>query len=285
MSAFVVEPLANYHCGCGENPLWDERRGLVYWTDIVGGRLFRYDPASGHHEKFYQGDRVGGFTLQEDGTLLLFQVDKFSRLHPDGRVELLKQGIDDGMSGFNDVIADPRGRVFAGTEGKSEQSGGLYRVDPDGRVTHLFYGTGCSNGMAFTRDHKHMFWTCSTTRKIFKFDYDIESGVLSNRRLWADVPAEEGIPDGMTMDTDGFIWSARWDGYALVKHAPSGEVIERIRFPVAKVSSVIFGGAEMNEMYVTTAGGKEGSDTADGTLYRVKTTSRGAPEFRSRVLI
>ncbi len=282
---YKPEPLANYHCKCGENPLWDDERQLVYWSDIPNGRLFRYDVRTGKHERFYTGDPVGGFTIQSDGALLLFQRNKFSRLHADGRVELLKKDIDDGMSGFNDVIADPKGRVFAGTEGKNAQSGGLYRIDQDGNVTRLFLGTGCSNGMAFSLDHRHLFWTCSTTRKIFRFDYDLETGALGNRAEFINVPVEEGIPDGMTMDSEGNFWSARWDGYSIIKHAPTGKEIDRIKFPVAKVSSLIFGGKELDELYVTTAGGSDTSNSDDGTLYRVKVQAKGLPEFKSKVCL
>src|SRR2546422_9143693 len=115
MSNFSIEPLANAHCVCGENPLWDEQRQVVYWTDIDQGRLFRYDVRTGKWGKFYDGPKVGGFTLQADGALLLFRVDDFARCDASGHVESLQSFIDEGSVRFNDVIADPEGRVFAGT--------------------------------------------------------------------------------------------------------------------------------------------------------------------------
>ena len=282
---YKIEPLANYHCECGENPLWDDQREAVYWEDIPKGRVFRYDVRTGQHRIIYEGEQVGGFTLQTDGTLLLFQKDKLGRLDPDGDHTWLGKKIDVGDARFNDVIADPKGRVFAGTEAKDPKVGGIFRIDPDGKGTRVFTGTSCSNGMAFSDDFRHLYWTCSMARKISRFDYNMETGELSNRRDFVNVPEKEGIPDGMTRDTEGNFWSARWDGYAVIKHAPDGKTIAKIDFPVAKVSSVIFGGKKMNELYVTTAGGAEGSGAADGTLYRVKTQARGVPEFRSRVCI
>lgn len=279
---YVLEPLANYHCQCGENPLWDDRERVVYWTDIPAGKLFRYHVDDGRHEQFYTGRAVGGFTLQEDGSLLLFS-DNCIRLLADGREQTVAEGIDDDMTRFNDVIADPAGRVFAGTMGRTKESGGLYRVDTDGTVTCMFKGTGISNGMGFSPDRKRFYWTCSTTRRIFRFDYDQDSGELTGREVFLALEAEEKTPDGMTVDAEGNVWSARWDGYGIFKYSPAGELIGKIEFPVAKVSSAVFGGDGLDELYVTTAGGAEGADTPDGTLYRVKVDARGLPEFRSRL--
>jgi len=280
---YVLEPLANYHCQCGENPLWDDRERVVYWTDIPAGKLFRYHVDDGRHEQFYTGRPVGGFTLQEDGSLLLFSDNCIRLLLPDGREQIVAEGIDDDMTRFNDVIADPAGRVFAGTMGRTKESGGLYRVDTDGTVACMFKGTGISNGVGFSPDRKRFYWTCSTTRRIFRFDYDQDSGELTGREVFLALEAEEKTPDGMTVDSEGNVWSARWDGYGIFKYSPAGEPIGKIELPVAKVSSVIFGGDGLDEFYVTTAGGSEGADTPDGTLYRVKVDARGLPEFRSRV--
>ncbi len=286
MSAkYQVEMVANYHCRCGEGPLWDERRQALFWTDIPAGRLFRYDRASGWHEPIYRGEPVGGFTLQQDGSLLLFGADRISRMGDDGRVEVLIDGIDPDMDRFNDVIADPRGRVYAGTMADDPQRGGLYRVDTDGSVRCLFRGTGCANGMGFTPDRRGFYWTCSTTRRVFRFDYDEDTGDLTNRVELIAVPEGEGTPDGLTLDSEGTIWSARWGGFGVYKFSPAGQQLEKIELPVEKVSSVMFGGADLDELYLTTAGGADDSDTADGALLRVKLDVRGVVEFRSRVLM
>lgn len=257
---------------------------MLYWTDIPAGRLFRLDPAGGTSECFYDGGVVGGFTLQADGRLLLFGANEVRLLDPDGGGErVLIEGIDDDMERFNDVIADPAGRVFAGTFGRGRETGGLYRLDGDGSIRCLWKGTRVSNGMAFTPDGGGFYWTDSTARTIFRFDYDRRGGELSNRRTFLALPAEEKTPDGMTVDEGGNVWSARWDGGALFRYDADGVEIERIAFPVAKVSSVVFGGAGLDELYVTTAGGEPGAETADGTLYRLRAGARGRAEFRSRI--
>ena len=286
-----IEAIANYRCKTGENPLWDERRGIVLWLDIPTGRLFRYDQTADRHECFYEGaSPVGGMTMQEDGSLLLFEANQVSRLDGEGERAVLIRDIDGDMQRFNDVIADPEGRVFAGTIGKDKQRGGLYRVDLDGRVTRLFQGTGCANGMGFSPDLRTFYWTCSTTRRVFRFDYERAAGALSGRKVWKAAEPDEGIPDGLTVDAEGCIWNAWWDGYALKRFTAEGELLSEIRFPVAKVSSVIFGGPELTDLYVTTAGGS-GSGSGDGegpegTLYRVRGAgARGRGEFRSRVVV
>jgi D-xylonolactonase len=289
-SRYELEPLVNEHCKCGENPLWNARDKKVYWTDIPNGVIFRYDTRSDEHEKIYDDELVGGFTFQTDGSLLLFRDHNIAVLSEDGQVEVLTRDIPAEVGRFNDVIADAEGRVYAGTGGDASctMCCGVLRVDFNGSVTPLFEGTTCSNGMGFTPDGKQMYWTDSTARKIFLYDYDRATGELSNRREFYSSP-DEAIPDGMSVDEEGCVWSAQWDGWTVLHLDPDGKLIERIAFPVAQVSSCVFGGDNLDELYVTTAGGTatKGAEydksTPDGTLYRVRVGVRGLPENRSRI--
>ncbi len=281
-----LEAVANYHCQVGENPLWDEREGRLYWVDIESARLFRVDHASGEHECFHRGtSMIGGFSFQADGSLLLFEVDRIALLDKAGTYRVLKSVLDSGTRRFNDVIADPEGRVFAGTIGTTDESGGLYRIDLDGTVTPLWKGTGCANGMGFTPDLRHFYWTCSTTRLIHWADYERADGSLTNRRVFYRALAAEGTPDGLTVDRAGDVWSARWGGSSLLRLDASAQVVERVELPVTRVSSAAFGGPELDTLYVTTAGGRAdpSDDAPDGTLYRFKVPTPGALEFRSRI--
>ena len=279
----MITTLLNDHCELAENPLWNPDDGCLYWTDITGGTVHRFALAPKEHAIIYRGVTVGGFTFQENGELLLFRVHDLALLRPDGRVTVLREFADEGMERFNDVIADPEGRVFAGTIGTSPSSGGLYRVDLDGTITLLFRGTGCSNGMGFSPDLAKFYWTCSTHRRIYEFDYDRTTGGLGPRHLLYQATNEEGIPDGMTVDRDGHLWSARWDGFAVLHHAPDGRVLEKFSFPVAKVSSLCFGGPHLDQFFVTTAGGMPGSESADGSIFQWNAGIEGPPEFRSRI--
>ncbi|NMC79141.1 MAG: SMP-30/gluconolactonase/LRE family protein [Chloroflexi bacterium] len=283
-----IRLIANYDCITGEGPLWHPLEKRLYWADINTARIFRYDPASDKHEQVSSGEHLGGFTIQADGKLLLFGRNGSVRTWQEGVIETIVDHIE-GEEGctFNDVIADPKGRVFCGTLPGKGHLGSLYRLDLDGSVTRLFGGIGCSNGMGFTADLKQMYYTDSTAGKIYVFDYDVESGALSNRRDLVSVDIKtEGLPDGLTVDTDGNIWSARWDGNSVFKFAPDGTQLDRIYFTARKCSSVTFGGDDLMDMYVTTAigaEGKEGEGEGAGGLFCVRPGVRGVPEYFSRI--
>ncbi|MEO6787563.1 MAG: SMP-30/gluconolactonase/LRE family protein [Chthoniobacteraceae bacterium] len=279
----TISTLINEHCELAENPLWRVEDGCLYWTDITAGKLHRMHIEGGAHEIIYHGVPVGGFTFQANGDLMLFRVKDIALLHPDGEVETVRAFEDEGTERFNDVIADPEGRVFAGTIGRTETSGGLWRMDTDGTMILLFRGTGCSNGMGFSPGLTKFHWTCSTRRRIFAFDYDHSTGRLSGERVFYQAGADEGIPDGLTVDSTGHIWSARWDGHAVMRHAPDGTLLERIPFPVGKITSLCFGGPQLDHFFVTSAGGKLGSETDDGAIYRFPAGVTGAAEFRSQI--
>ncbi len=282
------ELIADYACQTGEGPLWHPDEKRLYWVDIPQGRMFRYDPATGEHEQCYQGEQIGGFTIQEDGALLLFMERGAIKTWRDGQMETLVEEIpDERGTRFNDVCADPEGRVFCGTMPAPDRPGRLYRMDPDGSLRIVLDGIGCSNGIGFTPDLRGMYYTDSPTKSISLFDYDRGTGEITNRRVFAQVadgPAE-GVPDGMTVDAEGYVWSARWGGHCVVRYAPDGTEVQRITLPPSKVSSVTFGGGNYSQMYLTTAGGnvKDEDGPEAGALYRVDAGVRGVAEFRSRI--
>ena len=280
------ELIADYACRTGEGPLWHPDEQKLYWVDIPNGRIFRYDPATDTHEQCYDGEVVGGFTVQADGALLLFMKKGAVKIWREGQLTTVVDEIpEERDSQFNDVIADPAGRVFCGTMPTKDRLGRLYRLDTDGTMTKLLDEIGCSNGMGFTLDRKKMYYTDSPKLEIYLFDYDGATGAITNQRVFVRTLEDEGVPDGMTVDAEGYVWSARWDGNCLVRYAPDGTEDRRIQFPAKKVSSVIFGGEEYMDIYVTTAGGdKKETDGPDaGALFRVNLGIRGVPEFRSRV--
>jgi len=279
------ELIADYQCVCGEGPMWHPLEKRVYWVDIPPGKLFRYDPATGKHEQCYQDVAIGGFTVQADGALLLFMDKGMVKVWREGSAETILDGLPgEEDSRFNDVIADPEGRVFCGTMASPNHLGRLYRMDVDGSITQILDGIGCSNGMGFTPDRKQMYYTDSPLREISVFDYDQASGEITNRRVFAKTEGDGG-PDGMTVDAEGCVWSARWDGGCLVRYSPDGQEMQRVSFPAKKVSSVIFGGEDYKDIYVTTAGGdnKPAEGEGAGALFRVNLGIKGVPEFLSKV--
>ena len=283
------ELIADYNCVVGEGPLWHPDEQAVYWVDIPQGRLFRYDPESGDHAQIFEcPQQIGGFTIQADGSLLLFMERGAIAALRHGSLDYIVREIPaERETRFNDVCADPAGRVFCGTMPAPDHPGSLYRLDPDGALTQVLTGIGISNGIGFTPDRKRMYYTDSPTHNIYIFDYDIDTGEISNRRVFVHTGESDGIPDGMTVDAAGYVWSARWDGSSLVRYSPQGEQERRVWFPARKVSSVIFGGADYTDMYITTAGGqdKTAEGPGAGCLYRLNLGIQGKPEFRSRIAL
>ncbi|MGH2559538.1 MAG: SMP-30/gluconolactonase/LRE family protein [Thermomicrobiales bacterium] len=278
--------IADTRCETGEGPLWIPADRKVYWVDIPAGHLFRHDPATDTHERVLETDAIGGVTLQADGSLLLFMARGAVRTWRDGALTTVIEEIPEVRdSRFNDVIADPAGRVFGGTMPTDAHSGYLYRFERDSSYTKVLDGLGVPNGMGFTPDLSGMYFTDSSARTIYLFDYDQVSGDLTNRRVFVQTPDDGSVPDGMTVDADGYVWSARWDGAALYRYAPDGVEVQRIPFPAKKVSSAVFGGPNHDQLYVTTAGGqdRENEGAGAGALFQFDPGVRGRPEFWSRI--
>jgi len=281
------EILVDCKCRIGEAPLWHPDEHRIYWVDIPEGILHRYSPNVDVHETFRVAEAIGGFTIQEDGTLLLFMAK--------GAVKLWKNGAICGTvileiqreldSRFNDVIADPEGRVFCGTLSSKSHSGCLYRLDIDGSVQVVLEDIGMSNGLGFTPALDKLYYTDTLKRTIYLLDYDRASGHINDKRVFVRVPDKEGKPDGLTVDQEGCVWSAQWDGACVVRYSPQGKEIERISFPANKISSVTFGGINYNDLYFTSAGGldraKEGKFA--GAFFHMRTNVSGVPEFRSKI--
>jgi sugar lactone lactonase YvrE len=285
-----VELVADRACRTGENPLWHPMEQRLYWVDIPRGRMFRYDAATGEHEQCHQGEQVGGFTIQEDGSLLLFGEHGSVRVWREKGIArtIVEEIPGERGSRFNDVIADPAGRVFCGTMPRPDGTpGSLYRLDRDGSIVRLFGGLGCSNGMGFTPDRRHLYHTDSVPREISLFDYDERTGSLENRRLFVRLP-EGSLPDGMTVDAEGCVWSAIWGGGCIVQFGADGKERQRIELPARLCASLTFAGPECTDIYVACAGGddRKANGPGAGGLYRVRGTGhRGVPEFLSRVML
>lgn len=283
----IPELIADYGCVCGEIPLWHPDEKRLYWADIPSGRLLRYDPAAGRHEQVWKGDPIGGMALQADGSLLLLMDKCVVRSWKDGQVRTVVEQAPPGEAGarWNDCIADPEGRVFCGTVRSDNHKGSLYRLDPNGTYARLVEGIGCSNGLGFTRDLRGLYYVDSTTRHVYLFDYERATGAITSQRVFARLPESLGVPDGMTVDSKGFVWVAVWGGSCVIRYAPTGEENQRIYFTGKLVSCPTFGGEDYRDLYVTTAGGdkKKENGPGAGALFRVRPGVKGVPEFRSRI--
>ena len=279
------EMIVDSRCATGENPLWHPKESALYWVDIPPGLLYRYDPASGEAAVVFDAHRaIGGFTLEADGSLLLFMDRGTIGRWRDGSFEIISEIGLASHSRFNDVFADPEGRVFAGVMETPERPGMLLRFERGAHPAVVADDLTIPNGMGFTPDLSRLYFTDSNQRRIYQFDYDQATGDLTDRRVWLQL-SNEGVPDGMTVDVNGDVWSARWDGSALFRYSPDAIENQRIAFPANQVSSIAFGGPNFDVAYVTTAGGHDRAKNGElaGALFKVDLGVRGRPDFRSRL--
>jgi sugar lactone lactonase YvrE len=181
----------------------------------------------------------------------------FARLDLDaGRFEMLAAvEADHPQNRMNDGACDPAGRFWAGTMAIDERprAGALYRLDPDLTVHTMLTGVTISNGIDWSPDGRRMYYVDSPTRRIDVFDFDPKTGAIADRRPFVEVPADAGIPDGLTVDAAGFVWLALWGGAALRRYAPDGTLERAVPLPVSHPTSCAFGGPALDELYVTSA--------------------------------
>jgi len=272
----------------GEGPLWHAQSNTVYFTDIEGRRLIRYDPKTGKHDHVRESKgRVGGFTFERDGSMVLFEEQSVIHRDKKGKERVLVEIKEGNPERFNDVKTDPEGRVFIGTMGIEKGNGACIRVDPGGKYTILVEKVGCGNGPAFSKDGRKFYFTDTFTKSIFVFDYDRKTGTISNRRVFCTSdPEKDGYPDGCTVDTEGHVWSARWGGYGLIRYRPDGSVERRVKLPSKQTTSLTFGGKDYTDIYVTSACWQmkpSASKDHVGGLYHLNLGIKGMPEPVSRL--
>jgi len=283
------ELLIDLPCRTGEGPLWHPDEQRIYWTDIPNGRLYRCSADGRELETFEVGAPVGGFTLQEDGALLLFMARGAIRTWRDGTFTgtLIAEIPEERESRFNDVIADPRGRVFCGTMSTPSRCGSLYRLDTNGELTLVVAGMQTPNGMGFSPDRRYFYQNDSGVGKMYRYRYDEPTGAISEREtiITVEMNGVEGRPDGMTVDAEGMLWTGRWDGWRATRHTPDGTKVADYLFPVKKISSLTFGGSDMRTGFFTTAGGHDRAENGAcaGALFTCAMPVQGLPEFRSRI--
>ena len=245
----------------GESPIWDPVDGLLYWVDGTGPRvgnpsIWRLDPRTGAVETWRTEKDVGALVLREGGGAVLAMSDGFyffeftAGAEPELIVEI---EADEARSRLNDGKVDRRGRFFAGGMDDKEELGlcGLWRLDPDLRATQVDEGIICSNGPCWSPDDRTFYFADTFREEMWAYDYDLEAGTLSNRRVFASSKALPGLYDGSTVDAEGCVWNAMVIGGELVRYTPDGEIERLIGMPVRNITSLIFGGDDLDVLYVT----------------------------------
>jgi L-arabinonolactonase len=270
----------------GEGPVWNVEEQALYWVDILEGHLHRLHPASGRREFFDAGLAVGALAFRASGGLVLATENGFAFWDP--RNQQLQVVADPEAdrpdSRFNDGAVDRQGRFWAGTMGEGPTSA-LYRLDPDGSVHTMETGITISNGIGWSPDNRTMYYTDTPLRVIYAYDFDPASGAIENRRSFVHVPDGDGLPDGLTVDSEGFVWSACWDGWKVIRYDPDGGVERKVELPVQRPTSCTFGGPDLDELYITSAwialsAAERKDQPLAGDLFRLKTNVRGLEEPR-----
>ncbi|MBL7221396.1 MAG: SMP-30/gluconolactonase/LRE family protein [Phycisphaerae bacterium] len=286
-----IEHLISVQDEVGETPIWIPDEQAMYWIDMEGNAVHRYDPATGERADWALdaavtalGRRASGGWILATKTGLMFWNQQTNTTE-----FIVDPTADREAIRFNDIAVDRQGRLLAGTANVQEYDapdGVIYRLDPDLSLHQIDEGYAVSNGIGFSPDGKTLYVSDSFNNKIVVMDYDTETGTASNRRTFADVPSEEGLPDGLIVDTDGFIWNAHWAGSRITRYDPDGKIERRIPMPATNVTCLGFGGAEMNELYITTAWffmteEQRQAEPHAGDVFRIKTdiTGLAEPEF------
>jgi len=263
----------------GEGPTWDPATGRLLWLDILGARLHSYDPATGRSSVRVTDQHVGAAKPRAGGGLVLNLRDGVALLDPDDTFHWLHHEPVPGRRA-NDAAIAPDGSLWAGTMRYDEAPGGgtLSRFTADGTAETVLDDVAVSNGTGWSPDGRLMYYIDSPTRRVDVFDH--EAGRVSNRRPFAEIEDGAGFPDGLTVDADGCVWVALWDGGAVRRYTPSGALDRVVTLPTPRVTACAFGGPDLTDLYITTARvGLETPHPVAGSLLVVPGAGKGLPQL------
>ncbi|MCC6578893.1 MAG: SMP-30/gluconolactonase/LRE family protein [Phycisphaeraceae bacterium] len=281
---------------CGEGPTWDRRNCRLLWNDLTGRKLFDYHPATDQRRVLATDIDAAGIALHHDGRLVIAGRKGMFLWNAEGQRETMVGPVNGEPIPFNDMIADAKGRLYAGSvywKPGQPKTGFLHRVDLDGSIHVIDDDVLIANGLGFSLDQRTLYFADSAARIIYAYDVNPDTGDISRRRVFTRLPSDEGLPDGLTVDAMGFVWCAQWYGSQVVRYDPDGKVERRIKLPATQISSVAFGGDDLCDLYITSAGepwpcslapaGWDARALAGGALYRVKTDIPGREEHLARI--
>lgn len=254
MEAELVIDCANV---LGEGVTWNAAVRRLHWVDIESSELWTLDPSSGNVSTHNVPERICCVAPRHSGSFVAGFASGFAFYDPvtKARENLASFEPEKPTTRLNDGRTDRQGRLVAG--GFDEKNGAfvssVVRLDADRRVSKLFDGVACANGLCFSPDGRTMYFADSPARKIWAFDYDTDSGTTSNRKVLVTFDEQPGLPDGSCVDADGCIWNAQWNGRRVVRFTPDGRVDRVVSVPTLNPTCVAFGGASLDTLYITTA--------------------------------
>lgn len=289
-SGLRAEVALDAHAEVAEGPVWDVKAGQLVWVDIPRGEIHRFDPTEGTDQVTQVGQPVGALALRARGGLLLAVRDGFAEL-ADGKLTIIAEVESDRPENrMNDGKVDPAGRFWAGTMAldSAPGAGTLYRLDADSTVNTVLTGLTISNGIDWSPDGTTMYFIDSTPGTVTAYAYDQHTGAISDPRTVLEILPDDGMPDGMTVDSEGCLWVAIWGGSAVRRYAPDGTQLTSVELPATQVTSCAFGGAELRDLYITTASvGLSAAERAGqphaGALFCVRTEVGGREPNRCQI--
>jgi sugar lactone lactonase YvrE len=283
--------IAHSQSQCGESPIWEPAARRLAWIDTEKPVFSSFDPSTGRTETVKTQWLVQAIGRRRSGGWIAVIRDGFALLEVDpARGRLLGNPVE-GVAHMtmNDGAVGPDGRFYAGSlnfDVLDAPDGCLYRVDTDGSIATIETGIVLPNGIAFSPDGRTMYVTEMFAHRILAFDFDPRKGAVSRRRTLVTVPEDEGLPDGLIVDAEGFLWSAHWQGFRVTRYDPHGRKADRVDVPAPTATCIAFGGPDLGTLYITTA--KKGLTPEQiekypeaGDLFAVETGVRGMiePDF------
>lgn len=273
----VAEVVLDAHAEVGEGPTWDPLRQRLWWVDIPRGAVHNFDPAGGNDHVFHVDQPVGAVVVRQQGGLLLAVRDGFAVLDGTKLSIVAEVEVERIENRMNDGKVDPQGRFWAGTMASdmAPGAGALYRLDEDFRVVTVLSGLTISNGVDWSPDGRKMYFVDSACGSVTAYSYDGRTGAITNPETLILIPADEGMPDGLTVDSAGFLWVAVWGGAAVRRYTPEGRLTSEVRLPVSQVTSCAFGGSALQDLYITTASSglshtQRAEQPTAGALFRIR---------------
>ncbi|WP_367323401.1 SMP-30/gluconolactonase/LRE family protein [Streptomyces sp. HUAS ZL42] len=273
--SYTYEVAVRAEATLGEGPTWDAQAGRLIWIDILGSRINTYDPGSGRRTVRTTDQHVGAVKPRAGGGLVLNLRDGVGVLDADETFRWLHHEPVPGRRA-NDAAVAPDGSLWAGTMRYDEAAGGgtLSRITGDGSVEVVLGDVAVSNGTGWSPDGRLMYYVDSPTGRVDVFDH--EDGRVTNRRPLVEIEEGAGFPDGLTVDADGCVWVALWDGAAVRRYTPDGTLDRVLELPTPRVTACAFGGSDLTDLYITTARvGLEAPHPVAGSLLVVPGAGKG----------
>lgn len=245
-------------CLLGEGPVWDAKRKMICWVDILKGGIHEYAPEQKIHTTIPVHQMIGAFAVCTNGNFIAALQNGFAFIDRiSGETNMIADPENHLPNNrLNDGKCDPAGRFWAGSMSLSEQpnAGSVYVVEKDLSITKRIAGVTISNGMAWSVDHQTWYYIDTPTREVVAYDYDKITGQITNKKTIIEIAREDGYPDGMTIDNEGMLWIAHWDGWQVSRWDPvNGKKLLRIQLPAARITSCTFGGENLEDLYITSA--------------------------------